>query len=86
MRQSHLVYCECGTPLLREVHWLITADAWVKAYESNNLNATIELETLYSHYRWHPQLLRESGAYEVLEDEAIEYCPACERVLETKEK
>lgn len=85
MRQSYLIFCQRGTPLLREVRWHMSADAWTRAYESGNPNATIKLEKLYQHHRWRPQLLREAGVYDVVENEGIECCPACERVLEIKE-
>lgn len=84
MRQSYLVYCECGTPLLREVRWHLPAKEWANAYESGNPNATIKMERIYQHYRWHLELLRESGTYDVPENERIECCSACARVLETK--
>lgn len=83
MRKAYLVYCECGTPLLRETRYHMTADAWAKAYESGDPNAKIKLKQFYQYHRWHPSLIFPDGSYDV-EEASITECPACHIPLSEK--
>lgn len=75
-----LVYCMCGTPLLRETRYHLTAEAWARAYESGDPHAMIQLEAHHRYHVWFPHLLRPDGTYETVA-ETIETCPACQRLL-----